>query len=190
MLKAKAVLYRHHSEHLLCLPEDQRSVSRYEADQPRHWQDLFAKVEVRAQQKIQDLVADALEDGAGFEIDCDLQVDRDHKRCIRLTGSPVGFDGGVSRRSLDIVIQDITQKSARNVADGVNRMLDTTLGLRRRDRIMQSFILAVGEAGSGSVLLIRLQGLANSTVGMDIRVAVMCCENLRIHWKRVCAVTR
>ncbi|MGC3979750.1 MAG: GGDEF domain-containing phosphodiesterase [Steroidobacteraceae bacterium] len=131
---------------------------RRDGNQSRHWQKLFANCDEVAREHLASLLTEAFDEGNGFEFECDLTIERNHKRRIRLTGRPTGDD---NRRRVDIVAQDITAQTSRNTSDAVNRMLDTTLGLRPRDRVIHALIRAVAGNPQGSVLLVRLNGLAD-----------------------------
>ena len=64
-------------------------------------------------------------------------------------------------RRVDLVIQDVTPVESRSTADAANRMLDTTLGLRHGDRVLQSLMRIGQDYKKGTILLLRLQGLAD-----------------------------
>jgi GGDEF domain-containing protein len=144
---------------LLGLDGSNHSRASAQAAQRNGWQALFACCDEQSRYGVVDLIMEALNEGAGFEVECDVQLDRTHRRRIRLTGRRLAENEHLPH-SVDIVLQDITPQTGRSAADAVNRMLDTTLGLGRRDRVLQSLIRAVNAQNNGSVLLIRLQGLA------------------------------
>ena len=80
---------------------------------------------------------------------------------VRLTGHPTLGSPGTPPRRLDLVIQDVTPVESRSTADAANRMLDTTLGLRHGDRVLQSLMRIGQDYKKGTILLLRLQGLAD-----------------------------
>ena len=59
------------------------------------------------------------------------------------------------------MIQDVTPVESRSTADAANRLLDTTLGLRHGDRVLQSLMRIGQDYKKGTILLLRLQGLAD-----------------------------
>ena len=146
---------------LLALPGADSAVSRRGRLQPIHWQKLFNHCEEPDRQRVLDTVSGSFESGMGFEAEYDIRVDRLHKRRVRLTGHPTNGSPGTPPRRLDLVIQDVTPVESRTTADAANRMLDTTLGLRHGDRVLQSLMRIGQDYKKGTILLLRLQGLAD-----------------------------
>jgi len=146
---------------LLALPGADGPVSRRERLQPLQWQRLFNHCDEPERQRVLDTVSGAFESGLGFEVEYDVRVDRLHKRRVRVTGHPTNGTPGAPPRRLDLVIQDVTPVESRSTADAANRLLDTTLGLRHGDRVLQSLIRIGQEHKKGTLLLLRLQGLAD-----------------------------
>jgi EAL domain-containing protein (putative c-di-GMP-specific phosphodiesterase class I)/GGDEF domain-containing protein len=146
---------------LLALPGADGPVSRRERLQPLQWQKLFNHCDEPERQRVLDTVSGAFESGLGFEAEYDVRVDRLHKRRVRVTGHPTNGTPGAPPRRLDLVIQDVTPVESRSTADAANRLLDTTLGLRHGDRVLQSLIRIGQEHKKGTLLLLRLQGLAD-----------------------------
>jgi EAL domain-containing protein (putative c-di-GMP-specific phosphodiesterase class I)/GGDEF domain-containing protein/PAS domain-containing protein len=146
---------------LLALPGAASAVSRRERLQPIHWQKLFEHCEEPDRQRVLDTVSGSFESGMGFEAEYDIRIDRSHKRRVRLTGHPTQGSPGTPPRRLDLVIQDVTPVESRSTADAAKRMLDTTLGLRHGDRVLQSLMRIGHDHKKGTILLLRLQGLAD-----------------------------
>ncbi len=146
---------------LLGLPEPDGAAARRERTRPMHWQRLFEHCDEPDRQRVLDTISGCLESGIGFEAEYDLRLDRNHKRRLRLTGHPSGAGTGAPPRRVDLVVQDVTPVVARSSSDAGGRLLETTLGLRRGDRVLQSLIRIVQEYKQGTILLIRLQGLAD-----------------------------
>jgi EAL domain-containing protein (putative c-di-GMP-specific phosphodiesterase class I)/GGDEF domain-containing protein len=146
---------------LLALPGADSAVSRRDRLQPLHWQKLFNHCDEPDRQRVLDTVSGAFESGMGFEAEYDVRVDRLHKRRVRLTGHPTNGSPGTPPRRLDLVIQDVTPVESRSTADAANRLLDTTLGLRHGDRVLQSLMRIGQDYKKGTILLLRLHGLAD-----------------------------
>jgi EAL domain-containing protein (putative c-di-GMP-specific phosphodiesterase class I)/GGDEF domain-containing protein len=146
---------------LLGLPGAASAVSRRDRLQPLHWQKLFDHFDEPDRQRVLDTVSGSFESGMGFEAEYDIRIDRSHKRRVRLTGHPTLGSPGTPPRRLDVVIQDVTPVESRSTADAANRMLDTTLGLRHGDRVLQSLMRIGQDYKKGTILLLRLQGLAD-----------------------------
>jgi EAL domain-containing protein (putative c-di-GMP-specific phosphodiesterase class I)/GGDEF domain-containing protein/PAS domain-containing protein len=146
---------------LLGLPGVDTTAGRRERSQPIHWQKLFASCDEPERARVLDIVSGALESGLGFEAEYDIPIERHHKRRVRLTGHPIAGAPASPPRRVDLVIQDVTPVVARSTNDAANRLLDTTLGLRSGDRVLQSMIRIVEESKKGTILLLRLQGLAD-----------------------------
>jgi EAL domain-containing protein (putative c-di-GMP-specific phosphodiesterase class I)/GGDEF domain-containing protein len=146
---------------LLALPGADTPASRRSRLQPIHWQKLFDHSDEPDRQRVLDTVSGAFESGMGFEAEYDVRVDRLHKRRVRLTGHPTNGGPGTPPRRLDLVIQDVTPVESRSTSDAANRLLDTTLGLRHGDRVLQSLMRIGQEHKKGTILLLRLQGLAD-----------------------------
>ena len=146
---------------LLALPGAASAVSRRDRLQPIHWQKLFDHCDEPDRQRVLDTVSGSFESGMGFETEYDVRIDRLHKRRVRLTGHPTLGSPGTPPRRLDLVIQDVTPVESRSTADAANRMLDTTLGLRHGDRVLQSLMRIGQDYKKGTILLLRLQGLAD-----------------------------
>jgi EAL domain-containing protein (putative c-di-GMP-specific phosphodiesterase class I)/GGDEF domain-containing protein len=145
---------------LLNLATSEREIKQWDASIGHDWRSLFSRCEARDQQRITDVISDAIDAGSGFELELELAVDRHHKRRLRITGH-VSHMHGAAIRITDLLLQDVTPQSARTNSDAVNRLMDTTLGLRRGDRVLQSLLQVITEVQRGSVLLIHLQGIAN-----------------------------
>ncbi|HEY4973567.1 MAG TPA: GGDEF domain-containing phosphodiesterase, partial [Steroidobacteraceae bacterium] len=146
---------------LLALPGADTPASRRARLQPIQWQKLFDHSDEPDRQRVLDTVSGAFESGMGFEAEYDVRVDRLHKRRVRLTGHPSNGSPGSPPRRLDLVIQDVTPVESRSTSDAANRLLDTTLGLRHGDRVLQSLMRIGQEHKKGTILLLRLQGLAD-----------------------------
>jgi|GEM_PF-2936211 len=137
------------------------AVSRRDRLQPIHWQKLFDHCDEPDRQRVLDTVSGSFESGLGFEAEYDIRVDRNHKRRARLTGHPIQGSPGAPPRRLDLVIQDVTPVESRSTADATNRLLDTTLGLRHGDRVLQSLMRIGQDYKKGTILLLRMHGLAD-----------------------------
>jgi len=146
---------------LMALPGADTPAGRRSRSQPIHWQKLFDHGDEPDRQRVLDTVSGAFESGMGFEAEYDVRIDRLHKRRVRLTGHPTQGSPGTPPRRLDLVIQDVTPVEARSTSDAANRLLDTTLGLRHGDRVLQSLMRIGQEHKMGTILLLRLQGLAD-----------------------------
>jgi len=146
---------------LLALPGSDTAASRRDRMQPIQWQKLFNHCDEPDRQRVLDTVSGAFESGMGFEAEYEVRVDRLHKRRVRVTGHPTNGSPGTPPRRLDLVIQDVTPVESRSTADAANRLLDTTLGLRHGDRVLQSLIRIGQDYKKGTILLLRLQGLAD-----------------------------
>jgi EAL domain-containing protein (putative c-di-GMP-specific phosphodiesterase class I) len=146
---------------LLGLPGAGSAVSRRDRLQPIHWRKLFEHCDEPDRQRLLDTVSGTFESGMGFEAEYDIRIDRSHKRRVRLTGHPTLGSPGMPPRRVDLVIQDVTPVESRSTADAANRMLDTTLGLRHGDRVLQSLMRIGQDYKKGTILLLRLQGLAD-----------------------------
>jgi EAL domain-containing protein (putative c-di-GMP-specific phosphodiesterase class I)/GGDEF domain-containing protein len=146
---------------LLALPGADTPASRRSRLQPIHWQKLFDHTDEPDRQRVLDTVSGAFESGMGFEAEYDVRIDRLHKRRVRVTGHPSRGTQGAPPRRLDLVIQDVTPVESRSTSDAANRLLDTTLGLRHGDRVLQSLMRIGQEHKKGTILLLRLQGLAD-----------------------------
>jgi EAL domain-containing protein (putative c-di-GMP-specific phosphodiesterase class I)/GGDEF domain-containing protein len=146
---------------LLALPGADSAVNRRDRLQPLHWQKLFNHCDEPDRQRVLDSVSGSFVSGMGFETEYDVRVDRLHKRRLRLTGHPSNGSPGTPPRRLDLVVQDVTPVESRSTADAANRMLDTTLGLRHGDRVLQSLMRIGQDYKKGTILLLRLQGLAD-----------------------------
>ena len=146
---------------LLALPGADSAASRRARLQPIHWQKLFDHGDEPDRQRVLDTVSGAFESGMGFEAEYDVRIDRLHKRRVRLTGHPTLGSPGSPPRRLDLVIQDVTPVESRSTSDAANRLLDTTLGLRHGDRVLQSLMRIGQDHKKGTILLLRLHGLAD-----------------------------
>ncbi|HEY3731969.1 MAG TPA: GGDEF domain-containing phosphodiesterase [Steroidobacteraceae bacterium] len=146
---------------LLGMPGADTPASRRDRAQPIHWQKLFNHGEEPDRQRVLDTVSGAFESGMGFELEYDVRIERHHKRRLRLTGHPTNGAPGSPPRRLDLVIQDVTPVESRTTADAANRLLDTTLGLRHGDRVLQSLMRIGQDYKKGTILLLRLHGLAD-----------------------------
>ncbi|MFI4869540.1 MAG: putative bifunctional diguanylate cyclase/phosphodiesterase [Steroidobacterales bacterium] len=146
---------------LLGMPGADSAASRRARAQPMHWQKLFDHCEEPERQRVLDTVSGTFESGMGFEAEYDIRIDRLHRRRVRLTGHPTNGAPGTPPRRLDLVIQDVTPVDSRTTADAANRLLDTTLGLRHGDRVLQSLMRIGQDHKKGTILLLRLQGLAD-----------------------------
>ena len=146
---------------LLALPGADSAASRRSRLQPIHWQKLFDHGDEPDRQRVLDTVSGAIESGMGFEAEYDVRIDRLHKRRVRLTGHPTQGSPGTPPRRLDLVIQDVTPVESRSTSDAANRLLDTTLGLRHGDRVLQSLMRIGQDYKKGTILLLRLHGLAD-----------------------------